>query len=173
MKNKEPNKDLISEYAGEIPKEVKSIIKALDDDVRLATIVALMKNTKMSFSELKNLFNLNSSSLSYHLTLLQNGGLVINFLELKGESHSYYSVTDLSKSILESLIDIVGNLSRSLTPQPTADVDLSGITNLSVYALAQPKEEPIPQTISMFGSKGSRQLLMTTKSTTEYALTKP
>jgi len=96
-----------TQYANEIPREIKSVIRALDDDIRLAIIISLMKNTKMSFAELKKSLDIQSSSLSHHLSLLQDGGLVNNFLELKGKSHSYYTTTGLTKSILESLFDII------------------------------------------------------------------
>src|SRR3989442_971558 len=91
----------VDEYSNEIAEEVKALIKALDDDNRLAIIVALMKNTKMSYSQLKELFNLNSSSLSLHLSTLQRGGLVKNFLEKgDGDTYSYYSITDLTQPVL-------------------------------------------------------------------------
>jgi DNA-binding transcriptional ArsR family regulator len=98
------SKAVIEEYAREIPVEVRSVIKALAEDARLAIIIALMKNPKLSFTELKDLFKLNSSSLTLHLSTLQNGGLVSNFFE-KGQqgSYSYYSVTDLAEPILDSL----------------------------------------------------------------------
>jgi DNA-binding transcriptional ArsR family regulator len=99
--------NIVKQYSSEIPKEVKSVAKALDDDVRLAIIIALMKNSKMSFSELKRLLKVNSSSLSHHLSILQNGGLIDNLLELKKDRHSYYIATEISKSILESLFDII------------------------------------------------------------------
>jgi ArsR family transcriptional regulator len=103
--------DKVSQYASEIPREIKSTIKALDDDTRLAIIVALMKNGRMTFTDLKKTFEVNSSSLSHHLTLLQNGGLVDNSLEIsKKGSHSYYSTTDITESVLKSLFDTIVNV---------------------------------------------------------------
>jgi len=103
------NIDLVNKYANEIPREAKSVIRALDDDIRLAIVVALMKHDNQSFSELKKLFDINSSSLSYHLSLLQDGNLVRNFIELKEDMRSYYSITDWTMSILESLLSIISN----------------------------------------------------------------
>lgn len=97
----------LSNYASEIPEEIRSVIKGLDSETRIAIIVALMKNTKLTFSELKQCLGLNSSSLSSHLSILQDGGLVINFLEWNEKSYSYYMITDLAKIILELLFDIV------------------------------------------------------------------
>lgn len=97
----------LSGYVSEIPDEIRSVIKGLDSETRIAIIVALMKNSKLTFSELKECLGLNSSSLSSHLSILQDGGLVINFLEWNEKSYSYYMITDLAKTILELLFGIV------------------------------------------------------------------
>ena len=101
------NRNNVLNYASEIPEEIKSVIKGLDSDVRIAIIVILMKEAKLTFSELKQRLSLNSSSLSSHLSALQDGGLVNNFLEWNEKSYSYYMITDIAKAVLESLFDIV------------------------------------------------------------------
>jgi predicted transcriptional regulator len=65
------NRNNVLNYASEIPEEIKSVIKGLDSDVRIAIIVILMKDAKLTFSELKQRLSLNSSSLSSHLSALQ------------------------------------------------------------------------------------------------------
>ncbi len=97
----------LSQLSKEIPREVKLVIKGLDSEVRLAIIVALIKNGKRTFSELKELLGLNSSSLSSHLSILQDGGLVNNILEWNEKSYSYYMTTDIANAVLESLFDTV------------------------------------------------------------------
>jgi DNA-binding transcriptional ArsR family regulator len=98
--------EVIKQYADEIPKEVRAVINGLSEDIRMAIIVGLLKNEKATFTDLKKLFDLKSSSLSYHLSLMQNGGLVDNIADLK-ESRSYYKATDIARLVLESLSDIV------------------------------------------------------------------
>lgn len=100
------NEQIIRE-SGEIPGPIKDVIKGLDSDARLAIIVSLMKKGKMTFTELKGSLNISQSSLSSDLSLLQDGGLVSNILEWNKKSYSYYTITALAKSILESLFDIV------------------------------------------------------------------
>jgi DNA-binding HxlR family transcriptional regulator len=95
----------VIQFASDIPQEVKSVVRGLDDDIRLAIIIALMKYSSMSFADLKGLLNINSSSLSHHLSILQNGGLIRNFVELTRNHRSYYMVTELTKSTLKSLFD--------------------------------------------------------------------
>jgi predicted transcriptional regulator len=82
------NKEVLT-IVEEIPSEIRHVLKGLDSDTRLAILTLLMKNGKMTFSELKNSLNLNSSTLTADLSLLQNGGLVANFLEWKNKSYSY------------------------------------------------------------------------------------
>jgi DNA-binding transcriptional ArsR family regulator len=97
---------IISQYAGEIPKDVKNVIKALNDDNRVAIIVALMKNSRMTFTELKKLFDIAPSSMTYHLSILQDGGLVHHYLEKPSEgSYSYYATTELVETVLGALYD--------------------------------------------------------------------
>jgi DNA-binding transcriptional ArsR family regulator len=106
----------VQEYSEDIPEEIKAVLKALDDDIRLAVIVALMKHEKITFSELKKLFDINSSSLSYHLTLLQDGGLVRNILsKTEDGSYSYYAVTEITEPILSSLYENIIQIPKYIT----------------------------------------------------------
>ena len=97
----------VTQLANEIPTEIKDAVKGLDDDTRLAILVLLLKDGKMTFSQLKDTLHLNSSSLSSNLSVLQNGGLVTNMLEWKNKSYSYYMATNLTKSIIRSLFDLI------------------------------------------------------------------
>lgn len=98
----------ISEYSNEIPGEIKLLLKALSNDDRLGILVALMKNGKMTFNEMKEKFHLQSSSLSNHLTTLQDGNLVENFYEKGTEKgFSFYNVTDIPETVFDSLFNIM------------------------------------------------------------------
>jgi DNA-binding transcriptional ArsR family regulator len=112
----------LSTYVNAIPEEIKLVIKGLDNEIRVAILIALMKNTKLTFSELKECLGLNSSSLSSHLSTLQDGGLVNNFLEWNQKSYSYYMITDLAKTVLGSLFEIV---TQSTTLISSSDVSNS------------------------------------------------
>ncbi len=95
------------QYAKDFPKEVKLAIKALDDETRLSILVLLMENMKMTFTELKKSLDLNSSSLSNHLSIMQDGGLVDNFLKWNKDSYSYYAITTMAKDLLKSIFDTI------------------------------------------------------------------
>jgi len=96
------------EYSNEIPNEIKLLLKALSTDDRLGILLALMKNGRMTFSQMKTEFDLSASSLSNHLTTLQNGNLIENFYEKGTErAFSYYDVTDIPEAFFDSLFDIM------------------------------------------------------------------
>jgi DNA-binding transcriptional ArsR family regulator len=145
MSNKSSN---IQNY---FPKEMKYVIKGLGDDVRLSIIEKLMKNTKLPYNEIKKQLGLNSSSLSYHLSLLQDGGLVNNFLEFKDNSHSYYKVTELTYDVLESLYRTVFSMpiteasfqrmpSSRFTLEESPKISFEGGTNITSVKYGESKE---------------------------------
>ena len=100
----------LKKYSDEIPFEIKTLLKGLSNDDRLGILLALMKHGKMSFKEMKERFGLHSSSLSNHLTALQDGNLIENFYEKRNESgFSYYDVTDIPETVFDSLFNIMYN----------------------------------------------------------------
>lgn len=96
----------LERYSAKIPDEIKIMLKAIADEDRLGILVALLEKGKMTFSEMKEKFSLNSSSLTNHLSILQKGNLIENFYE-KNERKvfSYYDVTDLPEKIFDSILD--------------------------------------------------------------------
>lgn len=108
------NHDILESYAKRIPFEVRATLRGLDDDTRLGLVVALLDDGKMTFNEIKNKFQMNSSSLSNHLSILQEGNLVQNFYEKNdGRVSSYYDVTDIAESMLHVILDVSFNNSNS------------------------------------------------------------
>src|SRR2546426_4050722 len=142
----------------EIPSEVRFTIKGLGDDVRLATLVALMKKQQLTFTELKKILGVNSSSLSYHLSLLQDGGLVSNFVTAGDKLHSYYSSTELAESVLGSLYDIILGIPSediSARKQLTAQTSETGTTSIVESSLSE-----LPQTSVPAGpARGARSVM--------------
>lgn len=91
-----------------IPTEMRRLLHALSDDKSAEIVARLLRNGKMRFGEIKDVFGLSSSSLSNKLKKLQNGGLVVNFYA-KGDDlgHSYYDATEMSELVFESLHNIM------------------------------------------------------------------
>jgi len=134
----------LKEYSIKIPSEIKWMLKALADDDRLGIIIALLKNGKMTFSEMKEKFQLNSSSLTNHLSLLQEGNLVQNFYE-KNERRvsSFYDVTDVPEAVVDSLFDIVFKLRTDKKARQVSDEEKQSIRHT---APADTSEVPKIQT---------------------------
>jgi len=91
-------KNILTKYAGEMPDEIQFALKGISNPSRIGILIALLKHGKMTFNEMKTKFGLNPSSLSNHLTALQNGNLITNVVEKKkGKIFSFYNVTDIQE----------------------------------------------------------------------------
>ena len=107
------NHDILESHAKRIPFETRATLRGLDDDSRLGLVVAMLDHGKMSFNEMKTKFEMNSSSLSNHLSILQEGNLVQNSYEKNNNCiSSYYDVTDIAESMLHAILDISFNNSN-------------------------------------------------------------
>ena len=110
---------ILTELAGKVPALVKAGIKGLSDDDRLGLTVALVEGGRMTFSEMKAKYGLNSSTLSGHLTALQKGDLIRNYYEKNdGRAYSYYEATDLPKVMLSALFISIRKM-KVVESQPT------------------------------------------------------
>ena len=91
-----------------VPMEMRFLLRALSDDKSVEIVAELLKNGKMRFGEIKDMFGLNSSSLTNKLKKLQDGNLVVNFYAKgNGLGHSYYEATEISELVFDSLYNIM------------------------------------------------------------------
>jgi len=76
---------------------------ALTHDMRLNILKYLSKNKAASFSCIKEEFNLNPNTLSYHLKILEYAGLVHSEYSKNPDTREYsrYSLMDLGKEMLK------------------------------------------------------------------------
>ena len=103
--------------AERVPLVVKAGIRGLSDDERLGLAMALEKSGRMTFSQMKKKFGLDSATLRGHLFELQAGHLVRNYYEKsEGEIRSYYETTALPCALLGALFTVV----REETEQPAS-----------------------------------------------------
>jgi len=134
-------------YAREIPDEIKSVIKGLDDNTRIAIIVLLLKKSRLSFTQLKDELHIRSnSSLSHHLTILQDGGLIENRVQLGKDKHtSYYTAPNLAIEILRSLFDaILVPSGRPITVAGSSTQTSGAPTSSQTYPPIVRDTSPIP-----------------------------
>ena len=113
----------LAELADKVPALVKAGIRGLSDDDRLGLTVALVEGGRMTFSEMKEKYGLNSSTLSSHLTALQRGDLIRNYYEKNGgRAYSYYEATDLPKVMLSALFIAVRKM-RVVDDRPVRPIE--------------------------------------------------
>lgn len=91
-----------------VPMEMRRLLHSISDDKSVEIVARLLRNGRMRFGEIKDVFGLSSSSLSGKLKKLQNGGLVVNFYAKGGGlGHSYYEATEIAELVFDSLYNIM------------------------------------------------------------------
>ena len=96
----------ITQYAEEIPEEVKLAVKALNDESRQAILVLLSSNVELSFSEIQKELRIDKVKLNNHLKKLFSSALIDHYYrhEVGNPNYSYYSISRLGKRVLTNLI---------------------------------------------------------------------
>lgn len=88
------------------PPEINRALDALGQKNRRKIISFIIDKKKMSFSDLIEHINLNSSTLNFHLKELMKASLIKNFYrksENPGRKYSYYELTDFGKDFCKAL----------------------------------------------------------------------
>jgi|GEM_PF-2395755 len=115
----------IEECLAEVPAEIRSAVRPLDNDKAWAIYILLLKRQQMRFNEIKNEFNVRSSGdVDRYLKGLVNAGLVskeARWLSEAGDNEvAYYAPTDLGRSLLSGLFQSVLPQARPAPHNPTA-----------------------------------------------------
>ena len=76
---------------------ISETLKAISDPVR-REILEMLKETSMTAGEIASKFNLTNATVSYHLSMLKNAGLVY---ERREKKYIYYT---LNISVFEELL---------------------------------------------------------------------
>ncbi|WMJ78882.1 MULTISPECIES: autorepressor SdpR family transcription factor [unclassified Sedimentibacter] len=77
--------------------------KALSDPTR-RRIIELLKNNKMTAGEIVEHFEMTGASISHHLSILKNAGLIID------EKHGKYIYYELNLSVVEEVMTWLASL---------------------------------------------------------------
>ena len=126
------NHNILESYAKRIPFETMATLHGLDDDSRLGLVIAILDHGKMTFSEMQAKFEMNSSILSNHLSILQEGNLIQNSYEKKNNRvSSYYDVTDIVESMLHAILDVSFNNSNNKYTKSSTDKPLENFITLT------------------------------------------
>lgn len=102
----------IEEYANEMPLELRRVVDALNDKLRLAIFFVLLKYGELSFSQIMNELEIPrkySSRLTYHLKKLEKSALIKNEYAKKegAESYSFYDLTEFAEELLNGLMHTI------------------------------------------------------------------
>ncbi len=121
----------IDECLAEVPAEIRSAVRPLDNDKAWAIYILLLKRRQMRFNEIKNEFNVKSpGDIDRYLKGLVNAGLVSKEARRLGEvgdnEAAYYAPTDLGISLLSGLFRSVLPQAESTPKNPTAREESSG-----------------------------------------------
>lgn len=102
----------IEEYSNEMPLELRRVVGALNDKLRLAIFFVLLKYGELSFSQIMNVLEIPqqySSKLTYHLKKLEKAALIKNEYTKKenSESYSFYDLTEFAEELLKGLMNTI------------------------------------------------------------------
>ncbi|MEO8574591.1 MAG: transcriptional regulator [Pyrinomonadaceae bacterium] len=93
----------VEKAAGEVSE---SLDKIIHDRTRLGMISALAANTKLSFSDLKNLLNTTDGNISVHARKLEDAGYLVCEKSFKGRTPlTEYSITADGRAALEKYLN--------------------------------------------------------------------
>lgn len=73
---------------GKIMRKKRSVFKSLSDDTRIK-IIDILKNGSLTFGEIKKEFELTDATVSYHLSVLEDAGIIS---KSKWKNYVYYSL---------------------------------------------------------------------------------
>lgn len=143
------DKEVMNSLLSEVPSEVFDAISPLSNKNSQAIFIALLKNERMRFGQIKELFHVtNSEEINHPLKSLVKAGLVAKkaeFFEEIGETEkAVYCSTYLGKSVMRSLYKgvMVGVDNIPITQSQIISSDLR--RGISVYYLSPPsiREKP-------------------------------
>jgi predicted transcriptional regulator len=119
------------------PDELLMFFKAMADANRLK-ILGLLAQENLSVEQLAGLLNLSSSTVSHHLAILSEAGLV------SARANSYYNIYRLEPKALENIAQHL--LAKETLPNIAAEVDMDAYDRkvLEDYSLPDGRLKNIP-----------------------------
>lgn len=150
----------IDECLAEVPAEIRSAVRPLDNDKAWAIYILLIKRRQMRFNEIKNEFGARSpGDIARYLKGLVNAGLIskeVRRLSEVGDNEAtYYTPTDLGKSLLSGLFGSVLPRAESAPQIPTARKAAPGDReHVGIYP--DPIEDHSPALVCRDSSTGYR-----------------
>jgi len=84
-------------------ESLENLFHSLANKNRLRILSLLIeKHSPMTFTQLKTALDLNPNTLSFHLEVLKDNGLVKNSLRKTSSGYSYYEITEQGRKYISS-----------------------------------------------------------------------
>jgi DNA-binding HxlR family transcriptional regulator len=111
---------VVESYLTKIPVQIRELVQNLDTNEKWAVYIALLQNDKMSFSELRDLFDMNPSQIDRILKSLVAGGIIYkrakSLKEADDSARSYYELSTLGQNFYNVMFDLVIPPKRNAPP---------------------------------------------------------
>ena len=114
------DQEVVDTYLNKIPVQARELVQNLDANEKWAGYAALLQNERMSFSELRDLFDMNPSQIDRILKSLVAGGIVYkrakSLKDADDNARSYYELSMLGQNFYNAMFDLVITPKRNAPP---------------------------------------------------------
>lgn len=97
-------KNLIDKYPSETIEKFTHIFKALGNPIRVKILILLFEKVKVNedlcYCEINVIFGVSQSTISHHLNVLEQAGLISNYTQGKWK---YYQLSELGTQLVKFL----------------------------------------------------------------------
>ncbi len=114
------DQETVDTYLDKIPVQIRELVQNLDTNEKWAVYIALLQNDRMSFSELRDLFDMNPSQIDRILKSLVAGGIIYkrakSLKDADDNARSYYELSTLGQNFYNAMFDLVIPPKRNAPP---------------------------------------------------------
>ncbi|NCB44108.1 MAG: MarR family transcriptional regulator [Clostridia bacterium] len=114
------DQEVVDTYLNKIPVQARELVQNLHTNEKWAVYAALLQNERMSFSELRDLFDMNPSQIDRVLKSLVAGGIIYkrakSLKDGDDNARSYYELSMLGQNFYNAMFDLVIPPKRNAPP---------------------------------------------------------
>ena len=114
------DQEVVESYLNKIPVQARELVQNLNTNEKWAVYAALLQNERMSFSELRDLFDMNPSQIDRILKSLVAGGIIYkrakSLKDADDNARSYYELSMLGQHFYNAMFDLVIPPKRNAPP---------------------------------------------------------
>jgi len=114
------DQEVVDTYLNKIPVQARELVQNLDTNEKWAVYAVLLQNERMSFSDLRDLFDMNPSQIDRILKSLVAGGIIYkrakSLKDADDNARSYYELSLLGQNFYNAMFDLVIPPKRNAPP---------------------------------------------------------